>query len=97
MQLARRFREYAIPVGKPAKTTRRLVVAIVRNLPLRKLSVISPRALKRLVQVSDGIAADIFAHLSAAAVLAIQSEREAIDDDVPAQVEVPLRRGFRFA
>ena len=51
---------------------------------------ISPRALKRLVQVTDGVTADIFAHLTAAAALAIETEREAIDDEVLAQVGVPV-------
>lgn len=97
VQLARRFREYAIPRWQADEDYQALVLAILHNLPLRKPSVISRRALKRLVQVSDGITADIFAHLAAAAALAIKSEREAIDDDVLAQVEIPLGRGVRFA
>jgi hypothetical protein len=49
---------------------------------LRLPSILSTRALKRILQLSDGITAQIFTMLYEAAELAIRSERECIDDDL---------------
>ena len=52
-----------------------LVVGILRNLPLRLPSILSTRALKRILQMSDCVTSEIFAILSDAAELAIRSAR----------------------
>ncbi len=59
-----------------------MIVGILRNLPLRLPSLLPDRALKRILQMSDGITSEIFAILYEAAELAIRSERECIDDDL---------------
>jgi hypothetical protein len=82
VQLARRFQEYYLPRWRADEEFQALVVGILRHLPLRLPSILSTRALKRILQLSDGITAQIFAMLYEAAELAIRSERECIDDDL---------------
>jgi Cdc6-like AAA superfamily ATPase len=82
VQLARRFQEYYLPRWKADEAFQSLVVGILRNLPLRLPPILSTRALKRILQMSDGVTSEIFAILYEAAELAIRSERECIDDDL---------------
>jgi hypothetical protein len=86
VQMARRFQEYYLPRWQGDEEFQALVVGILRNLPLRLPSILSTRALKRILQVSDGITAQIFAMLYEEAELAIRSERECIDDDLMDEV-----------
>src|SRR5208283_4824009 len=55
VQLARRFQEYTLPRWSADEDFQGLVVAILRDLPLRRPSILSTRALKRVLQESDGI------------------------------------------
>jgi len=82
VQLARRFQEYYLPRWQADESFQSLVVGILRNLPLRLPSILSTRALKRILQMSDGVTSEIFAILSEAAELAIRSGRECVDDDL---------------
>jgi len=86
VQLARRFQEYDLPRWQADEEFQALVVGILRNLPLRLPSILSTRALKRILQMSEGITAQIFAMLYEAAELAIRSERECIDDDLMEEI-----------
>jgi hypothetical protein len=96
-QLARRFQEHALPRWQADEEFQALVVRILRNLPLRRPSILSTRALKRILQVSDGITARIFAMLQDAAILAIRSERECIDDELLATIQPPGAAEIRYA
>jgi hypothetical protein len=82
VQLARRFQEYYLPRWKADERFHALVVGILRNLPLRSPSVLSTRALRRILQVSDGVTSQIFGMLYEAAEVAIRTQRECIDDDL---------------
>jgi hypothetical protein len=53
-----------------------LIVAILRHLPLRLASQISARALRRVLQITDGVTARIFAMFNDLAVDAIASGTE---------------------
>jgi hypothetical protein len=57
-----------------------LVLAIVRNLPLRQTSVLTPRGLRRILQVTGGITAWVFRLLNDIAITAIESGTEEITD-----------------
>ena len=50
--------------------------------PLRLPSILSTRALRRILQVSDGVTSQIFSLLYEAAEIAIRTKRECIDDDL---------------
>ena len=82
MQLARRFQEFDLPRWKADEKFQALVIGILRNLPLRLPSILSTRALRRILQVSDGVTSQIFGLLYEAAELAIRTQRECIDDDL---------------
>jgi len=58
-----------------------LVLAIVRNLPLRNPTVLSARAMRRLLQVTDGITSKVFRLLHQLAIEAIKSGAERLSDD----------------
>jgi hypothetical protein len=96
-QLARRFQEYNIPRRQADEEFQSLIVDILRNFPLRQPSVLSPRALKRILQVSDGITARIFGILQEAAFQAIRSEREFIDDEIIGAIQSPGEPEIRYA
>ncbi len=96
-QLARRFQEYALPRWRADEEFQSLIVGILRNLPLRHASMLSARALKRIVQISDGVTARIFSMLHAAAVQAIQSEAERIDDDLMDRIQPVGTLELRYA
>jgi hypothetical protein len=57
-----------------------LVLAIVRNLPLRQPSVLTPRGLRRILQVTGGVTAWVFRLLNDVAITAIESGTEEITD-----------------
>ena len=82
VQLARRFQEFDLPRWKADEKFQTLVIGILRNLPLRLPSILSTRALRRVLQVSDGVTSQIFGLLYEAAELAIRTQRECIDDDL---------------
>jgi hypothetical protein len=96
-QLARRFQEYEIPRWEANEEFQALVVAILRNLPLRQPSILSTRALKRVLQISDGITARIFSILQEVAIQAIRSERECITDELIANIQPPSAQETRYA
>jgi len=86
VQLARRFQEYDLPRWQADEEFQALVLGILRNLPLRLPSILSTRALKRILQMSGGITAQIFLMLYEAAELAIRTEQECIDDDLMEEI-----------
>ena len=57
-----------------------LVASILRNTPLRRRSVLTPKSLRRILQITEGITASIFHMINSLAVEAIPSGREHIND-----------------
>lgn len=83
VQLARRFQEFDLPRWKADEKFQALVISILRNLP----SILSTRALRRILQVSDGVKSQIFGRLYEAAEIAIRTKRECIDDELMDEIQ----------
>jgi hypothetical protein len=81
VQLARRLDELLLPRWQGDEEFQELVVAIVRHLPLKEKSQISARALRQVLQVTDGLTASIFSMFNALAIEAITSGTECIGDE----------------
>lgn len=60
VQLARRFDAVTLPRWTAGKEFEQLVLAIVRNLPLREPSVLTVKGLRRVLQMSGGVSSRIF-------------------------------------
>jgi len=97
VQLARRFREYRLPRWQADDAFQALLVKLIRNMPLKLPSQLSARAQKTLLADSDGVTAQIVSRLQEAAVHAIQSGLERIDDDLLDRIEPPRFADVRFA
>lgn len=80
VQLARRFEEFPLTRWSADDEFEDLVLAIVRNLPLRNPTVLSARAMRRLLQVTDGITSKVFRLLRQLAIEAITSGTERLSD-----------------
>ncbi len=73
------------------------MLAIIRNLPLREPTVLSARAVRKILQVTDGVTAKVFRLLNDLAIAAIETGVERITDDargVPRRT-VQVARGAR--
>ena len=81
VQLARRFEELVLPRWQGDEEFQELVVAILRHLPLKLASQISARALRHVLQVTDGVTARVFRLFNDLAIEAIASGTECISDD----------------
>ena len=81
VQLARRFEEFVLPRWQSDEEFQELVVAILRHLLLKSASQISARALRHVLQVTDGVTARVFGMFNDLAVEAITSGAECINDD----------------
>lgn len=81
VQLARRFDEFPLPRWSAEEGFEQLVVAIIRNLPLRQPTVLSVRAVRRILQVTDGITSKVFRMLNGLAIEAIETGVERITDE----------------
>jgi hypothetical protein len=92
VQLARRFDVVTLPRWKADDEFQQLVLAILRNLPLRQPSILTARGLKRILRVTEGVTSKIFRLVNEVAIQAIETgtERlidEAIDDWRPISEE----------
>ena len=81
VQLARRFNSFLLPRWMAGKEFEQLVLAIVRNLPLKEPSVLTVKGLRRILLASDGVSARIFRMLNDVAVDAIETGAERITDE----------------
>ncbi len=81
VQLARRFDSFLLPRWMAGKEFEQLVLAIVRNLPLKEPSVLTVKGLRRILLASDGVSARIFRMLNDVAVDAIETGTERITDE----------------
>lgn len=80
VQLARRFDAVTLPRWTADKEFEQLVLAIVRNLPLREPSVLTVKGLRRVLQLSGGVSSRIFRMLNDLAIQAIETGEERITD-----------------
>ena len=80
VQLARRFDAVTLPRWT-GKEFEQLVLAIVRNLPLREPSVLTVKGLRRVLQMSGGVSSRIFRMLNDLAIEAIEKGEERITDN----------------
>ena len=81
VQLARRFKSVSLPRWMAAKEFEQLVLAIVRNLPLKEPSALTVKGLRRILLASDGVSARIFRMLNDVAIEAIETGVERITDE----------------
>jgi DNA-binding protein len=81
VQLARRVDAVSLPRWTANKKFEQLVLAIIRNLPLREPSVLTAKGLRRILQTSDGVSARIFRMLNEVAIEAIETGTERITDE----------------
>jgi hypothetical protein len=81
VQLARRFDSFLLPRWMAGKEFEQLVLAIVRNLPLKEPSVLTVKGLRRILLTSEGVSARIFRMLNNVAVEAIETGAERVTDE----------------
>ena len=80
VQLARRFEQFTLNRWAANEDFETLIASILRNTPLRRSSVLTPKSLRRILQITDGITANIFQMLGSLAIEAIESGTEHITD-----------------
>ncbi|MEF2074735.1 TniB family NTP-binding protein [Consotaella aegiceratis] len=80
VQLARRFEQLTLNRWAANEDFETLIASILRNTPLRRSSVLTPKSLRRILQITDGITANIFQMLGSLAIEAIESGTEHITD-----------------
>lgn len=80
VQLARRFEQFTLNRWAANEQFETLVTSILRNTPLRQSSILTPKSLRRILQITDGITANIFQMLNSLAIEAIENGSERITD-----------------
>jgi hypothetical protein len=81
VQLARRFEQFTLNRWAANEQFETLVASILRNTPLRRPTVLTPKSLRRMLQISEGITANIFQMINTLAVKAVETGREQISDE----------------
>lgn len=81
VQLARRFEQLNLSRWAANEQFETLVASILRNTPLNRPSVLTPKSLRRILQITEGITANIFHMINNLAIDAIESGRENITDE----------------
>lgn len=81
VQLARRFEQFTLSRWAANEQFETLVVSILRNTPLRQSSVLTAKSLRRMLQITEGITANIFHTINTLAIEAIESGREQITNE----------------
>ncbi len=97
VQLARRFEEFSINRWAANEQFETLVSSILRNTPLRRPTVLTPKSLRRILQVTEGITANIFHMINGLAADAAQSGQERITDEGIESWRPLSDRGAAFA
>jgi len=80
VQLARRFEQFTLSRWAANEQFEILIALILRNTPLRHPSVLTAKSLRRMLQISEGITANLFHILNTLAIEAIESGQERITD-----------------
>ncbi|MGE0769636.1 MAG: TniB family NTP-binding protein [Hyphomicrobiaceae bacterium] len=81
VQLARRFEQFTLSRWAANEQFETLVTSILRNTPLRKPSVLTPKSLRRILQITEGITANIFHMMNSLAVEAVEAGAEHVTDE----------------
>jgi len=81
VQLARRFEQFTLSRWAANEQFEILVASILRNTPLRHPSVLAPKSLRRMLQITEGITSSIFLMVNNLAVEAVEHGYERITDD----------------
>nr|WP_281393088.1 TniB family NTP-binding protein [Roseibium litorale] len=81
VQLARRFQQFTLSRWAANDQFETLVVSILRNTPLRKPSVLTAKSLRRILQITEGITANIFYMINSLAIDAVENGHERITDE----------------
>ena len=81
VQLARRFEQFTLSRWAANEQFETLVTSILRNTPLRKPSVLTPKSLRRILQITEGITANIFHMMNSLAVEAVETGAEQVTDE----------------
>jgi Cdc6-like AAA superfamily ATPase len=82
VQLARRFEQITLNRWTADEHFETLVASILRNTPLHNPSVLAPNSLRRMLQITEGITANVFRMINNLAVDAVETETERITDDM---------------
>lgn len=80
VQLARRFEQFTLSRWAANEQFEILISLILRNTPLRQPSVLTAKSLRRMLQISEGITANLFHIVKTLAIDAIESGQERITD-----------------
>jgi hypothetical protein len=97
VQLARRFEELPLGRWSADEGFEQLVLAIIRNLPLRQPTVLSARSVRKILQVTDGITSKVFRMLNDLAVEAIETGTERIAEEAIERWRPSMTREVVFA
>ncbi|TCQ99164.1 TniB family NTP-binding protein [Neorhizobium sp. JUb45] len=97
VQLARRFDQFTLSRWAANEQFEMLVALILRNTPLRHPSVLTAKSLRRILQVTEGITANIFHIVNSLAIEAIESGRERITDEAIEKWEPEFDSDAAFA
>jgi Bacterial TniB protein len=97
VQLARRFEQLTLGRWAANEQFEALVASILRNTPLRQPSVLTAKSLRRMLQVTDGITANIFHMINSLAIAAIEGGIERITDEVVEAWEPAFSAELAFA
>jgi len=81
VQLARRFEQFTLNRWAANEQFETLVASILRNTPLRRPSVLTPKSLRRMLQITEGITTNIFHMINSLAVDAVENGHEHIADE----------------
>jgi hypothetical protein len=81
VQLARRFEQFTLNRWAANEQFETLVASILRNTPLHRPSVLTPKSLRRTLQITEGITANILHMINSLAVQAVESGREQITNE----------------
>jgi Bacterial TniB protein len=81
VQLARRFEQLTLSRWAANEQFETLVASILRNTPLRRPTVLTAKSLRRMLQITEGITANIFQMINSLAVEAVQTGCEQISDE----------------
>ncbi|MBW8298017.1 MAG: TniB family NTP-binding protein [Hydrogenophaga sp.] len=80
VQLARRFEQFTLSRWAANEQFEILIALILRNTPLRQPSVLTAKSLRRMLQISEGITANLFHIVNTLAIEAIEGGQERITD-----------------
>ena len=80
VQLARRFQQFTLSRWAANEEFENLVSSILRNTPLHRPSVLTAKSLRRILQTTDGITANIFHMINSLAIETVKDGSERITD-----------------